>query len=199
MSLTLPDSLASLVEATPRLIPPSRDLRSAGGQVVQRITPLGQKWVFDCQIKLQTYANALEWAGLLEQAGEVMTMTIPQPRLDIGTPGASVQVDGSGQTGNVLKLKGLPVGYQVKLGQWISVTTGGVVYAYSMRAAATASAGGLMDAPVNPMLHAAHLNNDAVEIAAPKISGFVTVMGSARPIDVNGHVQPVRFMIEERA
>jgi hypothetical protein len=199
MSLTLPDSLASLVEFAPRLIPPARELRSSGDETVQRLIPLGQRWVFNCVVKAQTYAQAMAWAALLEQSDQLQTLTIPQPGLAIGSPGSSVQVDGSGQTGNVLKLKGLPAAYAAKQGQFIAVITGGVRYVYRLRADATANGSGVLDAPVNPLIRQAHLNNDAVEVAAPKVTGFVTLSTPSSAININRHVPTIAFTIEERA
>ena len=199
MSLTLPDALSALTDFAPDLVPPARDLRSSEGTSVQRISRLGQHWLFNCQVKAQTYEQALAWAALLEQSAELMTLKIAQPKLNIGTPGTSVQVDGSGQTGSVLKLKGLPAGYVGKAGQWLSVVTGGRRYVYRLRSNATASGAGIMDAPVNPMIRAAHLNNDVVEVAEPKVTGFVTLRTSASAINVNGHVLIIAFVIEEPA
>lgn len=199
MSLTLPDALSALTEFAPDLVPPARDLRDVDGTTLQRITRLGQHWLFSCQVKPQTYEQALAWAALLEQSAELMTLKIPQPKLDIGAPGTSVQVDGSGQTGNVLKLKGLPASYAAKAGQWISVVTASRRYAYRLRANATANGSGVLDAPVNPLIRAAHLNNNVVEVADPKVTGFVTLRTSASAINVSAHVPAIAFTIEEPA
>lgn len=173
------------------------DLRPAFGGPVQRIERLGSRWRAVLSFETMTSEQSRAWSDVDVEA-DTVRWAVPQLEFAVGSPGSSVQVDGSGQTGNVLKLKGLPAAYEARKGQWFSVITGGVSYLYRVRADATASGAGLAEVPVQPLIRAAHLNNDAVNVAAPIIEGFV--VGPSRAQAWRRKVVPeMSFVIEERA
>ncbi len=174
------------------------DLRpSDNAGPVQRIERLGSRWRAVIQFEAMTAAQARLWDGVDVEA-DTVRWAIPQQELAIGSPGSSVQVNGSGQTGNEIDLKGLPAGYVIRAGQYLSIITGGVSYLYRARAAATASGSGTVTVPIQPLIRAAHLNNDAVNLAAPIIEGFVQSAGRTQAWR-RKVVPGMSLVIEERA
>ena len=162
-----------------------------------RTTRLGSKWAIRFTMPLMTYAEAMAWTDLETEADTVL-MSIPQLGLTIGTPGAPV-VDQAGQLGNTLNVRGCTAGFQVVKGQWVSVVTGGRRYLYRMREDAQADGSGDIALPLRPLLRVAPADGDTVEIAAPKIEGFVRDL-PANAFDTNsaGHVPGLQFTIRER-
>lgn len=196
MTIALPTS-SDIRMAGHRLISSAVDLRPAFGGGVQRLTRLGSRWAMTFQLTLMTYEDSLNWSDL-EVEGDTVSLRIPQPGVDTGSPGTPV-VDGAGQSGSTLNLRGLTPGY-VMGKRWLSVSTGGLLYAYRATASATADGSGDIAIPVRPMIRAAHADGDAVEIANPLIEGFVRDLpANAFDINVAGHVAGLRFTIEERA
>ena len=196
MTIALPTS-SDIRMAGHRLISSAVDLRPAFGGGVQRLTRLGSRWAMTFQLTLMTYEDSLNWSDL-EVEGDTVSLRIPQPGVDTGSPGTPV-VDGAGQSGSTLNLRGLTPGY-VMGKRWLSVSTGGLLYAYRATASATADGSGDIAIPVRQMIRAAHADGDAVEIANPLIEGFVRDLpANAFDINVAGHVAGLRFTIEERA
>ena len=173
------------------------DLRPAFGGPVQRIERLGSRWRAVLRFETMTSEQSRAWSDVDVEA-DTVRWAVPQPGFLVGSPGSSVQVDGPGQTGNALKLKGLPAAYVMRKDQWFSMITGGVSYLYRVRADATATGSGLAEVPVRPLIRAEHLNNNAVNVAAPIIEGFV--LGPSRAQAWRRKVVPeMSFVIEERA
>lgn len=197
MTIALPTSSDIRVSGH-HLISTARDHRTALGSGLQRVTRLGSRWEMTFQLTLMTHAASLDWSDL-EAEGETVSLRIPQPGLSTGSPGSPV-VDGGGQTGNTLNLRGLSADYTVAKGQWLSVSTGGLLYLYRARAAASADGLGDIAIPIRPLIRAAHADGDAVELANPMIEGFVRDL-PANAFDINTatHVGNIRFTIEERA
>lgn len=92
--------------------------------------------------------------------------------IDIGSPGSSVQVNGANQ-GSILNLKGLPAGYDLKGGQFISIVKAGKRYLHQIVEPATATAGGLATAAIAPMLRVPLTGNEVIEVAEPSVEGYL--------------------------
>ena len=148
MTIALPTS-SDIRMAGHRLISSAVDLRPAFGGGVQRLTRLGSRWAMTFQLTLMTYEDSLNWSDL-EVEGDTVSLRIPQPGVDTGSPGTPV-VDGAGQSGSTLNLRGLTPGY-VMGKRWLSVSTGGLLYAYRATASATADGSGDIAIPVRPMI-----------------------------------------------
>lgn len=171
MALTLP-TCPRPVAFIPRLIKSENVMAPAFGGDELRVPRAGSKWAFDVTLDAMNAATAREWAAKLLAEGEVCRWTIPQPDLDVGTPG-TVLVDGATQTGSTLNLKGFSASYAMKAGRWLSVTISSRLYLYMMRADGTANGSGNMAAPIQPMIRLSPGNNAAVNVAAPAIEGYV--------------------------
>lgn len=128
---------------------------------------------------------------------EGVLMPFPQLNLVIGSTG-TVRVNGGSQAGSTIILDGFSALYPVAEGQFFSIVTDGRRYLYSAAEAATASAGGELTLDIDPMLRVSPSNNDLVELAAPKIEGFVGGDDLGWTIDIAGTVG-LSFTITERA
>lgn len=180
---------------TPRPISARNESRPAyGGPVGRNLRP-GTRWAWDIELPPMSYEESLAFDDLLSE-DETIVMDILQPGLDTGEPGSPL-VDGGGQSGRTLVLKGLTAGYTLKKGQWLSVISGGQRYAYKASAAATAGSGGAMSAPLRTMIRAPLANNAVVEIVQPKAEGWPTVDTDSLTVGVDGLVT-LRFTLEER-
>ncbi|MFN5614399.1 MAG: hypothetical protein ACK45V_01705 [Brevundimonas sp.] len=194
MPVTLPTSPAPASIAI-GLISARNELSPAFGGPVQRLNRKGSRWRATVSLPAMTYAEALAWTDLRVEADTVV-LDVPQPGLEIGTPGTPL-VKGAGQLGASLLIDGLTVGYVVRKGQFLSVVTGSQRYLYQATAAVTANGSGEATVAIRPMLRVSPADNAVVEIAAPKIEGFVRTPPS---FDVNPAFHVVLgFDIEERA
>jgi hypothetical protein len=100
-------------------------------------------------------------------------MAFPQPGLVIGNPGAPV-VNGSGQIGSTIKLRGFVPQYVVREGQFFSIIHNGRRYLHAASADMQASNSGTMDLPIDPLLRILLADGDVCEFAQPMIEGFLS-------------------------
>ena len=83
---------------------------------------------------------------------------------------------GAGQAGTSLTIDGLPDGYVIRKGQFLSVVSAGQLFLYRAKASAT-SVAGTATVSLRTMLRRPPNDNDVVEIAQPMIEGFVRDLG----------------------
>jgi hypothetical protein len=163
--------------ATPEFIDAGVEQRpSTGLGVRQRLERLGSRWALT--VELAPVREGPEWldfaVALLQARSEGATYAFPQPGLITNTPAVgSPVIAGAGQTGSTLNLSGIGFAYQVRKGQFLSVTRGARRYLYQCMALTSAS-GGAAAVPIWPMLRASPDNGSAVELVTPVISGSVT-------------------------
>jgi hypothetical protein len=194
MPLTLPTSPQPAQFAL-ELVTARNDLSPAFGGPVQRLNRKGSRWRATVSLPAMTYADALAWTDLRAE-DDTVVLNVPQPGLSTGTPGAPL-VKGAGQLGASLLIDGLTVGYVIRKGQFLSVVTGSQRYLYQATAQVTASGAGEATVAIRPMLRVSPADNAVVEIAAPKIEGFVQTPPSFA-VNPAFHVV-LGFDIEERA
>lgn len=181
---------------TPRPISARGETRpSSGGPVGRNLKP-GTRWAWDLEYPPQSYVDSLAWDDLLSE-DETCVMDILQPGLVIGNPGAPL-INGAGQSGRTLNLKGLTPGYGFRKGQWLSIILNGQRFAYKSSALATANGAGNMALPLRTMLRVPTINNALVEIAEPKAEGWVTLAPDAHSISADERLIRLRFTLEER-
>lgn len=195
MAKSLPASPAPR-QVAPRIITLRNELRSAIGGNIQRVQRKGDHYAADFSMPPMSYADATAWIDLRTVADTVV-MTLPQPGLAIGSPGAAPLVKGGGQIGSVLTIDGLTPGYTVRKGQYLSVFTNGRHWLYAASAAATANGAGEASIQLEVMLRYPPADNDPVNLAAPKIEGFASFSESLWTVDV-ARLVGLEFSIEER-
>ncbi|RZJ83951.1 MAG: hypothetical protein EON88_27955, partial [Brevundimonas sp.] len=111
-------------------------------------------------------------ADLVRGRGERIAVRLPQNG-DAGAIGQP-RVEISGQTGSTIKLKGLLPSAVVKKGWFLSIKTGGRRFTFMATDTRIADLNSKMSLPVWPMIRAAHLANDVVEIVEPWLEGTIT-------------------------
>jgi len=180
---------------TPRPISSRNEQRPASQGPVNRYMRPGTRWAWDNTMPPMTYVESLDWDDLLSESDTVI-MDILQPGLVIGEPGLPV-VDGAGQIGRTLNLKGLTAGYLFRKGQWISVPVNGQLFAYKVRAAITVGSDGKVALPLLTLLRLPPANNAAVDVVRPRAEGFATVDPASLEVGEDRMVR-LRFTLEER-
>lgn len=98
-------------------------------------------------------------------------MPIPQD-IDVGNPGSPL-VSATVVSGMTLPLKGMAAGYPIKAGQFLSIIRSGRRYVHIFANDAVVGGGGTISAAIWPMLRVSLSANDVVEIAQPKIEGWL--------------------------
>lgn len=146
-------------------------LTSPLGGPVQRVDRMGNRWRLSVAMPpMKNEALGRQWIAALVQAKtEGARMRFPLQGFDPGSPG-DIVVDGAGQTGTTLNVRGVTPNYIFRVGQFLSVVTGGRHHLIMVRAETIANADGEAALPVAPMLRVPHLDGDAVH-ARPMIEG----------------------------
>ncbi|MDX3908425.1 MAG: hypothetical protein QHC67_01205 [Sphingobium sp.] len=167
------------------------------GGPTQRINRLGTRWAMRFSMPPMAAELARRWVAALAQGVDRgAVMAIPQD-IDVGDPGAPL-LSASVTAGTTLPLKGMSAGYGVKAGQYLSIIHSGQRYVHIFGADANVSAGGTINASVWPMIRTGLFVNDVVEIAAPKIEGWLDAQFEYDILQLP-YVQLPDFTITERA
>jgi hypothetical protein len=173
---------------------------STGLGVDQRLERLGSRWALTVELPLVREGPAwLDWqVAMLQARSQGASYPWPQPGLITNTPSpGSPVIAGAGQTGSTLNISGVGFGYQVRKGQFLSVTKGARSYLHQCMALTSASAGA-MAVPIYPMLRASPDNGSAVELVAPLIVGKITFENLSWDHEAHPFLWP-KFRIAERA
>ncbi|NKI99582.1 hypothetical protein [Novosphingobium sp. SG707] len=145
------------------------------GGPVQTILRLGSRFALEVTIPLmRAEPDGRIWSSRLTQAkifGALMHYR--QDGLTIGLPGSPV-VDGAGQTGFALALRGLRPSYAIREGQAVPVIVSGRRYLYFASQTVVAGTDGRAAVPIYPMIRRSPADGDICEIAAPIIQGSIS-------------------------
>ena len=184
---------------TPRVLDWGGELTPVLGGEVQRLNRLGDRLAVDVVLTpTQDAVAAQAYIARLRRARrDGALMAWPQLNLVIGNPG-SPSVDGGGQAGSQLAIKGLTPGYAIREGQFFSLVTNGCRYVHMVTAALTVPASGLATLPIEPMLRVSPSNHDVIEFAAPKIEGLVSGLDRGWTVDIAGTVGLAFTITEQR-
>ena len=184
------------VTGSPRLVSYATDQKSSLGGNTQRLTRLGSRFAIDVQYPPMVYSDAQQFLVALVQSETVaLSIPVPQRGLTIGTPGSPV-VNGNGQAGLALAIRGAAAGYTVQLGQFLSVITGGRRSLYMCTSATTLNGSGAGTVPIGPMLRTTPSDGDTVELAVPRLEGFLPIGAAKWSIEMLIRIG-IAFSIEE--
>lgn len=173
------------------------DLTPTMGGPTMRIQHLGSRFSMEVAMPMMSYDDARVWISKFLQAeGDTVLMNVPQPGLDIGNPGSPV-VDGAGQLGMFLNVRGLTPGYVLRTGQFFSLVESGQRFLYCLLEDAIADAQGKARIYFWSMMRRQPQDGDVLEIAQPKIEGFAAKGGFEWSIDAAQHTG-LEFKIDER-
>ena len=183
---------------TPRMLDWGGELVPLLGGETQRLNRLGTRFAIDVLLTpTQDAALAQAYIARLHRGRrDGARLPFPQLNLAIGLPG-EVRVDGAGQAGSSLAVKGVAAGYAFREGQFFSLVSNGRRHLHSVSGAATAPASGLLTLAIEPMLRVSPAANDVVEVAAPMIEGFVGGTEPGWTVDIAGTVG-LSFTLNER-
>lgn len=156
------------------LISAANVLNPSFGGAETELLRKGDKYALTFFMPPMTYVQSMEWDDLSGK-GDTVLMRVFQPGLVISNPGTPL-VKGAGQAGTSLVIDGLPNGYVIRKGQFLSVVSAGQRFLYRAKASAT-SVAGTATIPLRTMLRRPPNDNDVVEIAQPMIEGFIRDLG----------------------
>jgi len=142
------------------------------GGPTQRINRIGTRWALRVTMPPMYADAARPWVNALAQGSEsAVCIAIPQD-IDVGNPG-NPRVSAAVTAGMALALKGMTPGYPVRQGQFLSIIHAGQRYVHIFSADGSVEADGTIDAAIWPMIRVSLSVNDVVEVAEPKIQGFL--------------------------
>lgn len=172
-------------KAVPKLLDYGADQKSAMGGASQRLNRLGNRFALDIAYpRLKPDPDGRVLGAALRQAKtEGALFPFPQPGLEIGAPGSPV-VNGGGQLGAVLQLRGFSPNYVIRAGQFFSIVHGGRRYLHCANFDQDwpANGAGQVALPIHPMLRISPANGAICEFAKPYIEGPVS--GSSIDIEL---------------
>lgn len=163
-----------------------------------RVNRAGNRWRIAFSYPPMQPDKARTFTGRLTRAkrdGVKVTLPLIVPQ---GAPGSTV-VDGAGQSGTSLAVRGFNVGYPIKEGFWLTaVGADGAGYLHQVTETVRADASGEATLTIEPPLRAALANGAAIELAEPWVEGFIDGEEWGWSVPVNRLVS-VGFAVEEFA
>lgn len=150
-------------------------LRPPLGGEVGRYGRAGGRYRVEITYPPMTGDTARRFISRLLEAKRKGKLRVPFPLLDVpqGSPGSPV-VDGAGQSGTTLNVRGCTAGYTFKEGYWVSILDANDrPYLHNIRAVATASALGAVALTVEPPLRTSFADGATVLVSKPVIEGFI--------------------------
>jgi hypothetical protein len=162
--------------AAPSLLDFGIDQTAGAGGVQQRGPRIGSRWaVTFSALPALGYVAACKLlaARLTAQAhGQTLLAPWPQPAFTdaIGSP----LVNGAGQGGLTLNVRGLTPRVAVAAGLFFSVIVAGRNFLYQTTDTCAADAGGLAALPIGPFIRKAPADGATLGFAAPQIEGMIS-------------------------
>ncbi|BBF70185.1 hypothetical protein [Sphingomonas bisphenolicum] len=159
--------------AVPRVLDFGGILEPSSGAESQRMNRLGNRYGVTFDMPALNSDEGRVWVNRLIR-GQTAGARMEYPLLDFnpGTPGAFV-VDGNGQAGTLLTVKGGAPGYQFKEGQPFNLIIGGKYYLDFIAADVAANGSGNAIIPLSQMMRAQPSDGAALLITQPVVEGWV--------------------------
>lgn len=147
--------------------------RPATGGEVTRVDRKGSRYRLMVTYPLMDWDTARVFVSRLIRAKNE-GIRIPYPLLVAqGAPGSPV-VDGAGQTGTTLLIRGLTPGYAVKEGYWLSIVDeNGRHYLHNAGSAVVADGSGDAELLLSEALRWPFADGATINLAKPMVEGFV--------------------------
>lgn len=162
-------------------------MRPGSGAAAQRVDRAGSRFRVDVGFPpMPANTGRVFLARLVKAKREGIKISYPLLGVSQGSPGSPV-VNGAGQSGTTLNVRGLSGGYAVQEGYWLSISNGTRSYLHVVTAAATAS-GGTMSISIAPALRFPFADGAAVNLTNPVIDGFVVGEEWSWALDINHHL-----------
>lgn len=189
MSFALPP-VPPRTEISVRPLGNSRDQTSPLTGASQRIVRPGGKHALSLSLPAITHRAAREWIAARRRAeDELVTFPVPVLEAAASPIGAAVAVDGAGQLGKSLAVRGLFPHAVVSEGRPVSLASGGRLWLHYLTADVAADAAGKAVLQLAPMLRVTPADGDPVELEVPLIEGLLSTEDAgwtARRLSVAG-------------
>lgn len=149
-------------------------LKPSTGAAASRLDRKGSRFRLSVQFPPMKPEKAAVFVSRLLRAKSAglriaLPLLVPQ-----GSPGAPV-VDGAGQTGTALNVRGLNPGYAVKEGFWLSIEdASGQHYLHNVAAPVRADGSGDAALTITPELRTPFADGATINLAVPMVEGFVS-------------------------
>ncbi|CAA2991076.1 Hypothetical predicted protein, partial [Olea europaea subsp. europaea] len=176
MTIALP-ALPWLARAKPKLLEFGTDLQPTLGGPRQWIARLGTRHAIEVDMPTLDPTTFAAWNAARKKSratGVELVLTWPQPLgpINVGAP----VIDGAGQAGTQLAVRGLTASVNVPQGGYLTLTSGGRLYLHSVTDAAIANGSGRAILSIEPMLRISPADADAISFT-PTIQGFIDGVG----------------------
>lgn len=173
MSIALP-AVPSTATIKSRLVTFNALLTPTLGGPSQRVGRLGARYAVDVDIPTLDAAQARSWvARRLKSETELLTLTLAWPQPPFTQALGAPVVDGAGQTGSRLAVRGLTAGVAIPEGVFFSFAAGGRNYLHCVTTAGAADGTGRATLAIGPLLRASPADGAALQTAAPLVEGFL--------------------------
>lgn len=158
----------------PRLIDYGTVLRSPTGGASLRVDRAGSRFAAEISWPpMKAEVARVFVSRLLDAKSEGLRIEFPLLDVSQGIPGTPV-VDGAGQAGKTLAVRGLTPGYVAKEGYWLSIEdAGGQHYLHNARSTVVADGSGAAVLAITPALRVPFADGATVHLAKPMIEGLV--------------------------
>lgn len=198
--ITLPEG-AIPNSAQPTLLDFGGIIRPSTGAKILRLDRGGNRYRVAMTLPIRSGEDARRVVSrLLAAKSEGLKVEYPLQGVYQGTPGSFV-VDGAGQSGNTILLRGGTPHYAAKEGFWLTIHDGDATtqgYLHNVKAQSIADGSGDMELIVTPNLRIPFPNGAHVELAKPTIQGLVDGDVSWS-LAIGELVDSLSFVIEEAA
>jgi hypothetical protein len=192
-------SLLDIITAQPELVDYGGLLQPPSGGEIQKVERLGTRHAISIVVPPLDGLVAMQWLSRAKRAKlEGGLIGFPQPGFNPGNPGSPVVNAAVAAQATSLPIRGLSAGYLLREGQWLSVIHGGRRYLHSVNAPVTASGAGTATVTVTPRFRVALSNGDTIELATPKLEGWI--IGDTFPWDIDTlRTTRLRFKMIEKS
>lgn len=170
MSIELPQPRLPQ-KATPRFLDYGGVLMPPGGGVGQKLIRPGRFAIVITYSQLRPEPDGRVLGAALRRAKqEGALFPFPEPGIPAADYGNPI-VNGAGQTGETLQLRGLTAGVTILDGKFFSLIYGGRRYLHHAAADTVVGASGAVALPIFPMLRISPNDGATIELAKPYIEG----------------------------
>jgi hypothetical protein len=183
---------------SPSLIDYGAILRPSTGAAVQRVDRLGSR--YKAAFTFPPFTDSAQARVIVSRLirGKRMGLRVALP-LVAPQPLGPASVDGAGQAGTTLAVRGLLPGALMREGYWLSVVRAdGQCFLHNVAAQSIADADGRASLVLSEMLRWPFPDAARVELARPVIEGFVDGDEQAWSMSVERFVS-IEFTVEEAA
>jgi hypothetical protein len=197
MAIVILPARPAPMETTFEQIDYGGNLVSPGGGTDQRVNRNGNRWALAVQMPVMEVQEARYWlAALTRGRRHGVQLKLLQPDMQIGSPGAPL-VDGDGQAGDILNIKGMTPRYPMVIGQWFNHVQDGFNYLYQITGSGNADGEGEVAAQIEPPLRAEAMADDVLNFGSPVIEGLLVGQGQSWTLNTALHTG-LSFTIRER-